>query len=128
MIQVSPRARRHEDRAGDPLDGLVNLFDVGIVLAVAFLLAALASFNLSGRITGRAGQAPSGQTVTVRPGEVLRSVPADQRSASGSGTPIGRVYRLNDGRLVYVVPSSALNSPSASPGSTPTPTAPSPTR
>ncbi len=128
MIQVSPRARRHEDRAGDPLDGLVNLFDVGIVLAVAFLLAALASFNLSGRITGRAGQAPSGQTVTVRPGEVLRSVPADQRSASGSGTPIGRVYRLNDGRLVYVVPSSALNSPSASPCSTPTPTAPSPTR
>ncbi|WP_375498416.1 DUF2149 domain-containing protein [uncultured Jatrophihabitans sp.] len=127
MIQVSPRARRHEDRAGDPLDGLVNLFDVGIVLAVAFLLAALASFNLSGRITGRAGQAPSGQPVTVRPGEVLRSVPADQRSASGSGTPIGRVYRLNDGQLVYVVPSSALNSPTA-PSASPSPTTPSPSR
>ena len=28
-----------EDAAGDPLDGLVNLFDIGIVLAVAFLIA-----------------------------------------------------------------------------------------
>ena len=28
-----------DDSAGDPLDGLVNLFDVGIVLAVAFLIA-----------------------------------------------------------------------------------------
>ena len=34
MIQVTPRVRRHDDRAGDPLDGLVNLFDIGIVLSV----------------------------------------------------------------------------------------------
>ena len=44
---VTARARSHEDRAGDPLDGLVNLFDLGIVLAVAFLLAALSSFDLT---------------------------------------------------------------------------------
>jgi hypothetical protein len=31
-----------DDSAGDPLDGLVNLFDVGIVLAVAFLIAGIA--------------------------------------------------------------------------------------
>ena len=33
MIEVTPHARRREDRSGDPLDGLVNLFDLGIVLA-----------------------------------------------------------------------------------------------
>ena len=33
MIEVTPHARTREDRAGDPLDGLVNLFDLGIVLA-----------------------------------------------------------------------------------------------
>jgi hypothetical protein len=38
---VSPRARSRDDRAGDPLDGLVNLFDLGIVLSVAFLLATI---------------------------------------------------------------------------------------
>ena len=26
-----------EEKAGDPLDGLVNLFDIGMILAVAFL-------------------------------------------------------------------------------------------
>ena len=49
VITVTPRARRHEDRAGDPLDGLVNLFDLGIVLAVGFLLAALSSLNSPSR-------------------------------------------------------------------------------
>ena len=41
MISVTPHANSRQDRAGDPLDGLVNLFDLGIVLSVAFLLAAL---------------------------------------------------------------------------------------
>ncbi len=35
------RHSRIEENAGDPLDGLVNLFDIGIVLAVAFLIAGL---------------------------------------------------------------------------------------
>ena len=45
-VRIRPPSRR-SDRAGDPLDGLVNLFDLGIVLAVAFLIAALQSVNLT---------------------------------------------------------------------------------
>ena len=41
MIKVDSRARLHADRAGEPLDGLVNMFDIGIILAVGFLIAAL---------------------------------------------------------------------------------------
>ena len=51
MISVTPHANSRQDRAGDPLDGLVNLFDLGIVLSVAFLLAALSSLHLGGAIT-----------------------------------------------------------------------------
>ena len=53
MIEVTPnsRAGSREDKAGDPLDGLVNLFDLGIVLSVAFLLAALSSLHLGSAIT-----------------------------------------------------------------------------
>jgi len=51
-----------KEAVGDPLDGLVNLFDIGIVLAVAFLIAGL----------GLHGQ------------------------------PVGEVYRLSNGQLVYV--------------------------
>jgi len=121
MTHVSPRSRRHEDRAGDPLDGLVNMFDVGIVLAVGFLLAALASLNLTGTLTKHGLTRPA-NSITIPPSAVVRTVPPATQRTIGPGSVVGKVYRLNDGRLVYVVPKSVLpTSP------TPTP-APSPTR
>lgn len=121
MIKVSPRAHRHEDRAGDPLDGLVNLFDVGVVLAVAFLLAALASLNLTGALTRqRAADRPQpSDAITVGPRDAVSTVPPGGPRTAGRGTPIGRVYRLRDGTLVYVVPTGTSTLPSPSPSPTP---------
>jgi hypothetical protein len=101
MIPVSPRIRRHEDRAGDPLDALVNLFDIGIVLSVAFLLAALSSLNLAGLVTS-GGLANN--SVTADPEDQVGDVPSDGQRVIGRGEEVGTVYRLDDGRLVYVVP------------------------
>jgi hypothetical protein len=106
VISVSSRARNREDRAGDPLDGLVNLFDLGIVLAVGFLLAALASLNLDTAIT-KTGLKPAENSVTVKPDETSGTVPPDGGKVIGNGEKVGTVYRLDDGRLVYVVPSEA---------------------
>jgi hypothetical protein len=107
VITVSPRAHNREDRAGDPLDGLVNLFDLGIVLAVGFLLAALASLNLDTTIT-KTGLKPPADTVTVKPDETSGKVPPDGRKTIGNGEKVGTVYRLDDGSLVYVVPSETV--------------------
>lgn len=101
MIRVNPHAHRGEDRAGDPLDGLVNLFDLGIVLAVAFLLAALSSLHLSGAITRNGLRAPS-QAIVVKPGQKVAPLPSPGGRTIGRGTPAGTVYRLSDGRLIYV--------------------------
>jgi hypothetical protein len=101
VIRVSPRAHRGEDRAGDPLDGLVNLFDLGIVLAVAFLLAALSSLHLSETIT-RNGLRPPAHAVVVKPGAKVAPLPTPGGRTIGRGTVAGTVYRLSDGRLVYV--------------------------
>lgn len=76
--------------AGDPLDGLVNLFDLGIVLAIGFLVAGL-SLTLS-----RHSQ-PQSRTNTQ-----TLTTPSSQQSASGQGQPVGQVFRLPDGRLVLV--------------------------
>jgi hypothetical protein len=102
MIRVTPNARRREDRNGDPLDGLVNLFDLGIVLAVAFLLAALSSLNLTKAITktGLSPVAPS--TIQLSPGQTIHTVPSPGAHAVGPGNKVGTVYQLPDGRLVYV--------------------------
>lgn len=114
MITVSPRARRYDDRAGDPLDGLVNLFDVGVVLAVAFLLAALASLDLTGELTHSPTRTRPGAVITVGPSDAVSTVPSGGQRTAGRGVPIGRVYRLNNGSLIYVVPSAtATVTPSA---------------
>jgi hypothetical protein len=102
MITVTPRSRAREDRAGDPLDGLVNLFDLGIVLSVAFLLAALSSLHLSGTITKNGLRATSVREIQVQPGQTVAPLPKPGARTIGRGTQTGVVYRLANGQLVYV--------------------------
>ena len=87
-----------EDNAGDPLDGLVNLFDIGVVLAVAFLIAGLTlTVNPhTGHIQRRDGQAQARVRVLPKPLSAQR--------ARGRGEPVGTAYRLADGRIVIVSP------------------------
>lgn len=117
-IAVTPRARQREDRGGDPLDGLVNLFDLGIVLSVGFLLAALSSLNLDDLLTSRAKAIQRADQVVVKPGERARPLTQPQGRVIGRGREVGKVYRLADGRLVYVEQASA---PVLTPTPTPTP-------
>jgi hypothetical protein len=102
MINVTPRARRHEDRAGDPLDGLVNLFDLGIVLSVAFLLAALTSLHLGGTLTKHGLHATQQRVIVLQPGQKVAPLPKPGAQTIGRGTQAGVVYRLANGQLVYV--------------------------
>ncbi|MBN2205040.1 MAG: DUF2149 domain-containing protein [Thermoleophilia bacterium] len=101
------------DRNGDPLDGVVNLFDVAIVLAVGFLVAALAGLGISGILTS------DDMTIVTDPGteqmqvivkqgdEITRLDLESGAEVSGVGTLIGQFYRLADGTTVYV-PAGAI--------------------
>ena len=104
--RITPHASRRGDRGGDPLDGLVNLFDLGIVLAVAFLLAALQSVNLTDLLTQEnvtvTRTEANSKTLIVKEGESLKTVKLSKETVTGSGRPVGQVFRLKDGRLVYV--------------------------
>ena len=105
---VRARARSREDRAGDPLDGLVNLFDLGIVLSVAFLLAALSSANLTPQILGKQDRSAAQRqaapgSVVAKPGDQVKSVrlqPGER--VVGHGKQVGTVYQLDDGRTIIV--------------------------
>src|ERR1700749_3900528 len=108
MISVTPHARSREDRAGDPLDGLVNLFDLGIVLSVAFLLAALSSLHLGSAITSHGLRAT--KVIQIQPGQTVAPLPKPGARTIGRGTQAGIVYRLANGQLVYV--QSAPSKPS----------------
>ena len=117
-IPVLPRARLRPDRNGDPLDGLVNLFDLGIVLAVAFLLAALSSLQLSDILTSKDvsvvrdnGQS---QTVITKKDDKVETVDLTNQKVVGQGTRVGSVYRLSDGRTVVVQEPAGQAAPDAS--------------
>jgi hypothetical protein len=87
------RRRQLGSDAGDPLDGLVNLFDLGIVLAVAFLIAGLASTI-------------DRQDAQLKPRTQAVPTPSKSAPARGKGKAVGTVYRLGDGRLIYTRPRS----------------------
>jgi hypothetical protein len=125
------------DRNGDPLDGVVNLFYVAIVLAVAFLVAALWATGLGGLLTSASSMTivtnpgTPQMRVIVKNGDTIKRVGASPRTqAEGVGTLIGSFYRLADGTVVFV--RAGAQAPAAStpvPGTAPTPgaTAPAPT-
>jgi hypothetical protein len=117
---IRARARSREDRAGDPLDGLVNLFDLGIVLSIAFLLSSLSSLNLTDDLlSGRRSEssAPPGSVVVRRDQRVEAITIRRGDRVVGQGERVGTIYRLADGRTVLVPDRSAGS------GTTP-PTAP----
>ncbi|HYG96787.1 MAG TPA: DUF2149 domain-containing protein, partial [Solirubrobacterales bacterium] len=104
-MKVTARARSREDRAGDPLDGLVNLFDLGIVLSVAFLLAALSSLDLTSALTEQAkSERRRGSAASAVIADRDQSVkPLKLQSGErvvGRGRAVGTVYRLADGRTI----------------------------
>lgn len=125
------------DHNGDPLDGVINLFDVAIVLALGFLLAALAGFGLTDVLSGKdmtivKNPGSANMQVIVKQGNKMQKLDlSGGKQVSGYGTLIGQFYRLQDGTTVYVPSGATAPAGSASasptPGVTPTPgTTPTP--
>ncbi|RLV49464.1 DUF2149 domain-containing protein [Nocardioides mangrovicus] len=94
------------------------MFDIGIVLSLGFLLAALSALKLSASVTDHG---LSRDSIQVPQDAQVSPVPTDGTKVIGRGTRVGEVYRLRDGRLVYVTTPSPSSSPSSSPSASPTP-------
>ena len=116
------------DRNGDPLDGIVNLFDVAIVLAVGFLVAALSAAGVTGLLTSKnmtivTNPGTPQMQVIVKEGDQITKL--DMQSGAqveGMGTLIGSFYKLADGTVVYVpAGQTAPSGATPVPGATPTP-------
>ena len=85
---------------------MVNLFDLGLVLALAFLLIAISSLAKDDARAERPADA-----VGAGPDDQVGAVPRDGERVIGRGERVGSVYRLDDGRLVYVAPGDAPQAP-----------------
>ena len=117
------------DRNGDPLEGIVNLFDVSIVLAVGFLVMALSGLGMSGVLTSRQVTivtdpgTPQMQVVMKNGDQIKKLNVTSGPTVSGVGSLMGSFYQLGDGTVVYV-PASAQSGAAGSSTTTPGTTVP----
>lgn len=75
----------------DPLQGVANFFDLGIVFALGFLLALLSYLGL-----------PRLEQMEKEQARPLPEHQVSTRQASGKGERLGTAYRLESGEVVYV--------------------------
>lgn len=91
----------------DPLVGVANLFDVGVVFALGFLVALLSALRLvdlfdpEARVTVSI-ERPDGLEVIVRDGNRTTVRRLTRAVGEGDGTRLGTAYRLRDGSVIYV--------------------------
>ena len=124
-----------EDRNGDPLDGIVNLWDVAIVLAVGFLVAALTAAGITGLLTKDSmtivtNPGTADMQVIVKDGDEIKKLDVQNGAViAGIGTLLGSFYTLADGTVVYVPAGTsppggtpASGETTATPGASTTPT------
>jgi hypothetical protein len=122
------------DRNGDPLDGIVNLFDVAIVLAVGFLVAALTAAGITGLLTSDnmtivTNPGTAEMQVVIKHGDQIKKLDMSSGAqVQGVGTLLGSFYTLADGTVVYVPAGStppgsapASGETTTTPGATTTP-------
>lgn len=95
------RLRLSDPGYDDPLEGMANLFDLGVVFALGFGIAILA--QVSKHDPARAAEAlkQSAEAVPEQAAALKRFRSTDE-SLGGNGTRLGTAYRLADGEVVYV--------------------------
>jgi hypothetical protein len=85
----------------NPLDGVANLFDATIVLAVALMIALLARPKLLAQPGDVAAGAPQLEAVASERTRLDRFRLSD-RSVGGDGERLGVAYRLESGEVICV--------------------------
>ena len=101
----------HDFMAGeedsDPLGGMANLFDLAMVFAVALMVAAVSSMQVSELLT------ESDATIVKNPGRedmeiivkkdnVIERYAGTTGEGQGRGKRVGTAYELENGEIIYV--------------------------
>ena len=99
--------RTLRDTDTDPLSGMANLFDLGMVFAVALMVALVAHFKVSEFLTQEdvtivKNPGKKNMEIIIKKGKKIMRYKASQKKGSGKGRRIGVAYELEDGEIIYI--------------------------
>lgn len=95
-------------RDDDPMTGVANLFDIGLVFIVGLLMTLMGVFRLeelfdqTSKLTIVKQRESGEMEILVKDGTRLSATRVTQEAAKGLGSRLGVAYRLKDGSMVYV--------------------------
>ena len=95
-------------RDDDPMTGVANLFDIGLVFIVGLLMTLFGAYHLQDLFDQNSKmtivkQHDSGEMeIIVKEGKKLKASRVTQEAAKGMGNRLGVAYQLEDGTMVYV--------------------------
>lgn len=95
-------------RDDDPMTGVANLFDIGLVFIVGLLLTLFSAYRLqdlfdrNSELTIMKQQASGEMEIIVKKGTQIKASRITEEAAQGKGNRLGVAYRLEDGSMVYV--------------------------
>ncbi|OHB87221.1 MAG: hypothetical protein A3D13_10515 [Planctomycetes bacterium RIFCSPHIGHO2_02_FULL_40_12] len=92
----------------DPLGGVANLFDVGLVFIVGLLYALISAYSLTEIFTPESEltimkKKQNGEfELVMKKGNEVKIKKVTSNKLKGEGKRLGIAYRLKDGKVVYV--------------------------
>ncbi len=92
----------------DPIQGVANLFDAGVVFIVSMMIALFMAYNMlellnpESELTIVKKDKDGKIEIITKKGRKIEAKRVTDRRLSGRGVKLGTAYRLEDGRVIYV--------------------------
>ena len=92
----------------DPLSGVANLFDIGLVFIVGLIITLFTAYHLQDLFSEKSEltimkKSENGQMeILTKKGKKIKAIKVTKEKALGRGVRLGTAYRLEDGSMVYV--------------------------
>ncbi|MCB1195531.1 DUF2149 domain-containing protein [bacterium] len=91
----------------DPLAGMANLFDLGMVFAVALMVALVTHLNLTelfthDEMTMVKNPGKDDMEIIMKRGEKITKYKAAEGTGRGRGKKVGTAYQLENGEIIYI--------------------------
>ena len=92
----------------DPLSGVANLFDIGLVFIVGLLVMLFVAYHIQDLFSEKSEisivkKDEHGQLeIITKKGQKIKAMKVTKAKAKGRGERLGTAYRLENGSMVYV--------------------------